>query len=73
MRNQTSDLWILCSDALPLNLKETLWSCIMLGSAMLLVSCFVNRIRKMVSFELGKEKEKEAVLSCCEHGTNKKL
>ena len=40
---------------------------------MLLVSCFVNRIRKMVSVELGKEKEKEAVLSCCEHGTNKKL
>ena len=39
--------------------KETLWSCIMLGSAMLLVSCFVNRIRKMVSFELGKETERD--------------
>ena len=26
---------------------------------MLLMSCFVNRIRKMVSFELGKEIEKD--------------
>ena len=52
MRNQTSDLWILCSDALPLNhrdfmvskahFKVQIWhaSCIMLGSAMLL-KCYV--------------------------------
>ena len=26
---------------------------------MLLMSCFVNRIRKMVSFELGKEIERD--------------
>ena len=32
--------------------------CILLGSAMSLVSCFVNRIRKMVSFELDKDIEK---------------
>ena len=52
MRNQTSDLWILCSDTLPLNhrdfmvskahFKVQIWhaSCIMLGSAMLL-KCYV--------------------------------
>ena len=32
--------------------------CILLGSAMSLLSCFVNRIRKMVSFELDKDIEK---------------
>ena len=33
----------------------------------------LNRIRKMVSFGLGKEMEKEVFLSCHEHGTKKKL
>ena len=48
-------------------------SCTMLGSAMLLVSYFVNRIRKMVSVELSNEKEKEVVSSCCEHEIKKKF
>ena len=40
--------------------KVHVWNafCILLGSAMSLVSCFVNRIRKMVSFELDKDTEK---------------
>ena len=33
----------------------------------------LNRIRKMVSFGLGKEMEKDVFLSCHEHGTKKKL
>ena len=28
------------------------------GSAMSIASCFVHRIRKIISFELGKEREK---------------
>ena len=31
---------------------------------MLLMSCFVNRIRKMVSFELGKEIERDVFFAC---------
>ena len=40
--------------------KVHVWNvfCILLGSAMSLLSCFVNRIRKMVSFELDKDIEK---------------
>ena len=34
---------------------------------------FVYRIREMVSFELGKEIEKDVFLSCHERGTKKKF
>ena len=34
-------------------------SCILLGSAMLILSCFVNRIGKTVYFKLAKEIEKD--------------
>ena len=71
IRNWTSDHQILHSDVLPLSHRDSMvnkvhdevqiwymyW--VLLGSAMLLMSCFVNRIRKMVSFELGKEIEKD--------------
>ena len=71
IRNWTSDHQILHSDALPLSHRDSMMSkvhdevqiwymyWVLLGSAMLLMSCFVNRIREMVSFELGKEIEKD--------------
>ena len=34
-------------------------TCILLGSAMSIASCFVDRIKKMLSFKLGKEIEKD--------------
>ena len=34
---------------------------------------FINRIREMVSFELGKEIEKDVFSSCHERGTKKKI
>ena len=34
---------------------------------------FINRIREMVSFELGKEIEKDVFSSCHERGTKKKF
>ena len=66
----SSDLQFLCSHALPLSAKETLWQarlimkfkydmCLALGSAMLILSCFVNRIGKTVCFKLAKEIEKD--------------
>ena len=74
MRNWTSDLRIPRSDAQPLSHKDSMvrkthykvhiWhtSCILLRSARSILSCFVNRIRKMASFELGKEIEKDVFL-----------
>ena len=62
IRNRTSDLRIPRSDALPLSHRDSMvskayykvhiWhaSCILLGSAMSIASCFVNWIRKMVTF-----------------------
>ena len=62
IRNRTSDLRIPCSDALPQSrgdsmvskayYKVHIWhaSCILLRSAMSIASCFVNWIRKMVTF-----------------------
>ena len=66
MRNQTSYLWILCSDALPLNHRDTVVSKVYYKVHMTHVLqtagisnvhsiMFVNGIREMVSFELGKE------------------
>ena len=60
MRSRTSDLRIPSSDALPLSHRDSgeqvSW---LLGSAMSIASCFVHRTRKMVSFKLGKEIEKD--------------
>ena len=62
IRNWTSDLRIPCSDALPQSRRDSMvskayykvhiWhaSCILLRSAMSIASCFVNWIRKMVTF-----------------------
>ena len=36
-------------------------------------SIYVNRKREMVSFELGKEIEKDVFSSCHEHGTEKQF
>ena len=70
MWNQTSHLWNPCSDTLPLSPRDSVGSkahykvhiqhtsCILLGSAISIVSYFVKKIRKMVSFKLGKEIEK---------------
>ena len=66
MRNQTSYLWIVCSDALPLNHRDTVVSEVYYKVHMTHVLqtagisnvhsiMFVNWIREMVSFELGKE------------------
>ena len=66
MRNQTSYLRILCSDALPLNHRDTVVSkvyykvhmtCVLQTARISNVHSimFVNWIREMVSFELGKE------------------
>ena len=64
-RNQTSHLWIPRSNALWLSHRDSMvsksqykvhiWhaSCILLRSAMSIVSCFANRIRKTVSFKHG--------------------
>ena len=69
-----SDSALRRSDAPPLSRRDSvvsrarygvyIWhaSCILLGSATSFASCFVNRIRKMVSFELGKEIEKGVFL-----------
>ena len=62
IRNRISDLRIPCSDALPQSRRDSMvskayykvhiWhtSCILLRSAMSIASCFVNWIRKMVTF-----------------------
>ena len=62
IRNRTSDLRIPCSDALPLSHRDStvskayykvhIWhmSSILLRSVMSIASCFVNWIRKMVTF-----------------------
>ena len=66
MRNQTSYLWIVCSDALPLNHGDTVVSKVYYKVHMTHVLqtagisnvhsiMFVNGITEMVSFELGKE------------------
>ena len=66
MRNQTSYLQILCSDALPLNHRDTVVSKVYYKGHMthflqtawisnVHSIMFVNWIREMVSFELGKE------------------
>ena len=60
MRNRTSDLRIPSSDALPLSHKDSGEQVsLLLGSAMSIASCFVHGTRKMVSFKLGKEIEKD--------------
>ena len=61
MRNRTSDPRIPSSDALPLSHRDSGEQVsLLLGSAMSIASCFVQRTRKMVSFKLGKEIEKDA-------------
>ena len=70
MRNPTSDLRILCSDALPLSHRDSMVSGVNSEVRMTHVLhtfgisnfdsvMFVNRIREMVSFELSKEIEIE--------------
>ena len=60
MRNRTSDLRIPSSDALPLSHRDSGEQVsLLLGSAMSIASCFVHRTRKMASFKLGKEIEKD--------------
>ena len=70
MRNQTSDLWILRSDALSLSHRDSMVSEVYyevhLRRVLHRISnvdsvMFVNRIREMVSFELGKEIEKDDI------------
>ena len=74
MRNRTSDLRILSSDALPLSHRDSGEQVsLLLGSAMSIASCFVHGTRKMVSFKLGKEIEKDVFPSCHECGTKKNL
>ena len=69
MRNWTSDLWIPRSDALPLSHRDSMVSevyykgymtCVLHTARISNVDIvtFVNKIREMVSFELGKEIEK---------------
>ena len=73
MRNRTSDLQIPRSGAVPLSHRDPtvsevyhevyIWhaSYILLGSAMSIASCFVNKGRKILSFELGEEMEKDGL------------
>ena len=69
MRNRTSDLRILRSDALPLSRRDTTVSEVEVHMTRVLHTAgisnvdsvmFVDRIREMVSFELGREIEKDA-------------
>ena len=66
----TSDLQFLCSHTTvsqrnsmlsKAHYEVQIWhvSCILLGSAMLILSCFANRIRQTVCFKLAKEIEKD--------------
>ena len=71
------------SDALPLSLRDSSVSEVyyefhmtrVLHSGISNVDSvmFINRIREMVSFELGKEIEKDVFSSCHERGTKKKI
>ena len=84
MRNQTSDLMIPHPNALPLSHRDSTLSKAyyevhmthVLHTAMssnVNSIMFVNRIQEMVSFEFGKEIEKEVFLSCHKCGTKEKF
>ena len=75
MRNRTSDLWILRTDALSLSHRDSTVSEVYYEVHMTQVLhtarisnvdsvMFANRIREMVSFELGKEIEKGDICEC---------
>ena len=81
MRNQTSDLWILHSNALPLSHTDSMvnkvyyevhMTCVLHTARISNVDCvmFVDRNQRDDKFELSKEIEKDFFF-CHKHGTKK--
>ena len=84
MRNWTSDLQILCSISVPLSHRDSMvgevyykvhMTCFQHTARISNVNSvkFVNRIKETISFEFGKEMEKDVFLSCHKCGSKKKM